>query len=221
MPRPALRPPRIAAANSLLRRSRCAAASTTAYVLRRGPGSGRQARAALGTAGRENGTAGAGTHAQPEAVGLRAPAVVRLVGALAHVRVSVFMTSSARVVGPGALTCGAALTVGAASLRRWRRARPRDAEWPPQETANNCHLSKGAEVSRSRLRAPPLIPAPASSAGGLRPGQGLRPLDPPLTTRYRKPRADTRYERGRQRPPSNSTGLGRCGQRLKGCGQRC
>ena len=39
----------------------------------------------------EDGAAGPGAHAQPEAVGLRAPAVVRLVGALAHVRLSVFV----------------------------------------------------------------------------------------------------------------------------------
>ena len=54
-------------------------------------GSGRQAGAALGAAGREDRTAGPGAHAQPEAVGLRAPTVVRLVGALAHVRLSVFV----------------------------------------------------------------------------------------------------------------------------------
>ncbi len=51
--------------------------------------SGRQAGAALGTTGRDDGATGPGAHAQPEAVGLRAPAVVRLVGALAHVRLSV------------------------------------------------------------------------------------------------------------------------------------
>lgn len=49
-------------------------------------GSGRQLAAALGTAGGEDGAAGPGAHAQPETVGLGAPAVVRLIGALAHVR---------------------------------------------------------------------------------------------------------------------------------------
>jgi hypothetical protein len=50
-----------------------------------GSGSGRKAVAPLGAARRQDRTAGAGAHAQPEAVGLRAPAVVRLEGALAHV----------------------------------------------------------------------------------------------------------------------------------------
>ena len=53
------------------------------------PVSGGKARAALETAGSEDGTAGTGTHAQPEAVGLRTTAVVRLEGALAHVEVSI------------------------------------------------------------------------------------------------------------------------------------
>src|SRR2546421_452254 len=47
--------------------------------------SGRELGAALGPAGREDRPPRAGAHAQPEAVGLRAPAVVRLEGALAHV----------------------------------------------------------------------------------------------------------------------------------------
>jgi len=87
VPRPARRPPRTAAAKSVLRRSRCAAASTTTWAS--GPtsfGSGRQLVAALGATGSEDGATGTGAHAQPETVGLRAPAVVRLVGALAHVR---------------------------------------------------------------------------------------------------------------------------------------
>ncbi len=46
--------------------------------------SGRQAGATLATAGREDRAAGTGAHAQAEAVGLRATAVVRLEGALAH-----------------------------------------------------------------------------------------------------------------------------------------
>src|SRR5947199_8290384 len=52
--------------------------------------SGRELGAALGAPRGENGPAGTGAHPQAEAVGLRAPAVVRLVGALAHVRLSVF-----------------------------------------------------------------------------------------------------------------------------------
>jgi hypothetical protein len=76
-----------------LRRSRCYAAVVAPREARlpghsgpTGVGSGRQLVAALGPAGRQDGPAGTGAHAQPEAVGLRAPAVVRLVGALAHVK---------------------------------------------------------------------------------------------------------------------------------------
>ena len=55
------------------------------HVMDLGSGcSGRQTGATLATAGRENRAAGTGPHAQTEAVGLRAAAVVRLEGALAH-----------------------------------------------------------------------------------------------------------------------------------------
>jgi len=54
---------------------------------------GRETVATLGPTGREDRATGAGAHAQPEAVGLRTPAVVRLIGALAHVRHSVFVCS--------------------------------------------------------------------------------------------------------------------------------
>ena len=63
--------------NSSRRRSRCPTASTVRS-------SGRQAGASLGATRGEDRATGPGAHAQPEAVGLRAPAVVRLVGALAH-----------------------------------------------------------------------------------------------------------------------------------------
>jgi hypothetical protein len=46
--------------------------------------SGAEARAALVASRRENGAASAGAHAQPEAVGLRPAAVVRLERALTH-----------------------------------------------------------------------------------------------------------------------------------------
>lgn len=46
--------------------------------------SGAQARAALAAAGRDDRPASAGTHAQPEAMNLRAPTVVRLKRTLAH-----------------------------------------------------------------------------------------------------------------------------------------
>jgi hypothetical protein len=48
--------------------------------------SGREALTALPTTGSEDRTTGAGAHAQPKAVGLCAPAVVRLERALAHSR---------------------------------------------------------------------------------------------------------------------------------------
>ncbi len=80
--RPALRPRRTAAAKSSRRLSRCSVGSTS-WTLRSGC-SGRQAGATLAAAGRENRAAGTGAHTQPEAVGLRAAAVVRLEGALAH-----------------------------------------------------------------------------------------------------------------------------------------
>jgi hypothetical protein len=44
--------------------------------------------------GGEDGTAGPGAHPQPEAVGLGTPAVVRLVGALAHVKTPSSTTTS-------------------------------------------------------------------------------------------------------------------------------
>jgi len=47
--------------------------------------SGRELYAALGATRGEDGAPGPGAHAQPEAVGLRAAAVVRLVSTLAHV----------------------------------------------------------------------------------------------------------------------------------------
>ena len=89
-PRPALRPARIVAANSSRRLSRCAAANTTrprTDACR----SGREAGAALAAARRDDRATGAGAHAQAETVGLRTPAVVRLEGALAHVRLRLRM----------------------------------------------------------------------------------------------------------------------------------
>ena len=75
---------------------------------RTGPGRPQADRrvAALGAAGGEDGAAGTGAHAQPEAVGLRAPAVVRLVGALAHVRLSVFVRPRSVDRGRVVVACG-------------------------------------------------------------------------------------------------------------------
>lgn len=78
--RPARRPRRTAVAKSSRRLSRFSVGSTS-WTCKR---SGGQAAAALATAVCENRAAGTGTHAQTEAVGLGATAVVRLEGALAH-----------------------------------------------------------------------------------------------------------------------------------------
>jgi hypothetical protein len=76
-PRRARRPARSAHANSSRRRIRWPASSMT--------GSGREASAPLGATRGKYRAARAGAHAQPESVGLRAPTVVRLKSALAHV----------------------------------------------------------------------------------------------------------------------------------------
>ena len=65
----------------------------------RRPASGRQLAAALAAAGGDDGAAGAGAHAQPEAVRLGATAVVRLEGALAHGRGSKIGGSRCRTGG--------------------------------------------------------------------------------------------------------------------------
>ena len=80
LPRPARRPARMAAANS-------SAASQTLLRREHRRPRGRQAERRarpLDAARREDRATGPGAHAQPEAVGLRAPTVVRLVRALAH-----------------------------------------------------------------------------------------------------------------------------------------
>ena len=64
--------------------------------------SGRQARTALGAARVEDGAPGPGAHAQPESVGLRAPAVVRLEGALAHV----WLRKATRALAPAVVSSG-------------------------------------------------------------------------------------------------------------------
>src|SRR5947208_5178960 len=72
--RPTRRPDRTTAVNSGRRRRRACAGNT----------SGGELLATLAAAGRDDRPAGAGTHAQPEAVRLGPTAVVRLERALAH-----------------------------------------------------------------------------------------------------------------------------------------
>lgn len=66
------------------------------HVMDLGCCSGRQAGATLATAGREDRAAGTGPHAQTETVGLRATAVVRLEGALAHSGLQEYLLSQER-----------------------------------------------------------------------------------------------------------------------------
>ena len=89
--RPARVPRRTARVNSVRCRILDSLGSTSGHPGRAAPGaagpwkrSGAEARATLLATRRENGTASAGTHAQPEAVGLRPAAIVRLERALAH-----------------------------------------------------------------------------------------------------------------------------------------
>lgn len=96
--------------------------------------SGRQAGATLATAGRENRAAGTGAHTQPEAVGLRAAAVVRLEGALAHSGAP----EMNRVVAEHRL----AVTV-----------RPRVARNTPECTASRSRIMKSVTLAHRRQAA--------------------------------------------------------------------
>jgi hypothetical protein len=78
--RPARRPRRTASVKSGRRRKRYAAGSTSGS----GPASGREDLTALTTTAGEDGATGTSAHAQPEAMRLRAAAVVRLERALTH-----------------------------------------------------------------------------------------------------------------------------------------
>jgi len=84
--RPALLPPRVASAKSVLRRILAAAGS---IVTSRPTTSDADARATLPAPGREDCAAGPGAHAQPEAMGLSPAAVVRLKSTLTHLELQV------------------------------------------------------------------------------------------------------------------------------------
>src|SRR5918998_4515486 len=96
--RPARRPDRTTAVNSGRRRRRACAGNT----------SGGELLAALAATAGDDRPAGAGAHAQPEAVGLGPATVVRLEGALAHERAPGFggillvVRQDPRRAGPGA-----------------------------------------------------------------------------------------------------------------------
>jgi hypothetical protein len=78
--------------------------------------SGRKALTALPTTGCEDGATGAGAHAQPKAVGLCAPAVVRLERALAHSR-----APRKGQVRPGIDKCAGRRSEGTPTVRGHRR----------------------------------------------------------------------------------------------------
>ena len=81
---PALRPVRVTSRNSCGRLIRDCRGSTPPPAQPGCPALGGQPRAPLAAARGENRPAGAGTHPEPEAMGLRPPAVVRLERTLAH-----------------------------------------------------------------------------------------------------------------------------------------
>ena len=185
--RPALRPPRTAAAKSALRLSRCAAASTTTWTSgRTSVGSGRQLVAALGAAGGEDGAAGTGAHAQPETVGLRAPAVVRLVGALAHVKLRLRRTTRepAGVQGASKLQDATLAERGGATARpyaappRWSTiAGSARRQSPSQPDLRHARWSVCAQSESFRATsAPTWVPAVDARASALLacPFAGLR-----------------------------------------------
>src|SRR4051794_4133816 len=98
-------PRRTTDAKSLERRIRWTAGSTTSPAdvrENRVVGSGRQLAAALAATGGDDGATGASAHAQPETVRLRAAAVVRLEGALAHDRTP---SVDAAATSPDVVTC--------------------------------------------------------------------------------------------------------------------
>ena len=84
--RPALLPPRVASANSALRRILAAAGS---MIRSRPATSDADARATLPAPGREDRAASPGAHAQAEAMSLRPAAVVRLKSTLTHLELQV------------------------------------------------------------------------------------------------------------------------------------
>jgi len=110
--------------------------------------SGRKALTALPTASGEDGTTGASAHAQPKAVGLCAPAVVRLERALAHSR-----APRKGPVRPGVKSVRAA---GQKELLRYgatadtvKPAPPRQEAGPTQFTTHSSQWTQASEVSRA------------------------------------------------------------------------
>ena len=110
--------------------------------------SGRKALTALSTTGGEDGTTGASAHAQPKAVGLCAPAVVRLERALAHSRAP----RKSRVRPGAGEECAGRRSEGTPTVRAHRRhgqtwfslfRTTQPPQWNPTETAvgslsSNC-----------------------------------------------------------------------------------
>ena len=112
--------------------------------------SGGQRAAALATAGRQDGPAGAGPHAQAEPVGLRAAAVVRLEGALtlAHCFSCVSRCPCShqpgRITSPPGVSCGRTAVSGV-SYQRVASSRRATTTW-----ARETHPSHTGDLTRVR-----------------------------------------------------------------------
>ncbi len=159
--RPTRRPRRTAVVKSWRRRSRFPAGSTTA-------GSGGQARATLGAARGDDRTSGPGAHAQPEAVGLRAAAVVRLERALAH------SGAPGRLVGRiwGVAGCRHP-RVG--TQQQPSTTRPAYGTWPPPGGSNRRPARGAPPATRALIRVDPNpTPGKGCTACG-QPLEGDRP----------------------------------------------
>jgi len=124
--RDARRPRRRTSVNSVRRRRRCSGDRTA---------SGRELGAALAPARGQDGATGPGAHAQPEAVGLGATAVVRLEGALAHGKGSLSKVGAA----PAGCSGGAGVVVPRAqtesTVRTPREGVKHDARSAPEQSS--------------------------------------------------------------------------------------
>ncbi len=146
---PALVPDRTVSVKSWLRRNRAVLGSTAAALAEP---SGREFCTALAATRREDRASGAGVHPQPEAVGLGAPAVVRLESALAHRSAPNGGGDQVNLAGHGVPPEGGWNRTGA----EWSSARPRygacpdrvkpraPTGWPPRPRRGNRTSSPAA-----------------------------------------------------------------------------
>ena len=142
--RPTRRPCQTAAAKSGRRRSREGAGNTSESEI----GLGGQRLAALAATSREDGAPGAGAHAQPETMRLRAAAIVRLERALAHGRAP----GEVGLEKFGGLTTTAAKPGGTGERRRRRQViRTYHGTWGTQARSNR---PTGSELHAAIKRRP-------------------------------------------------------------------